>query len=86
MALKENKHLRAAVRGYEYVVRRDSAALAAKDTVVVATERQLVVAKVLGRDAENRAGLWRRKAHTRFWVAVGEAALLVGTLLLAVGR
>jgi anti-sigma-K factor RskA len=84
VVLKENKHLRTAVRGYEYVVLRDSVALSAQDTVISATERRLTVAKVLGRDAENRAAQWRRKAKKRSWQNVALAALVVLITLVSV--
>jgi hypothetical protein len=84
--LKENKRLRRDVQRYEGVVRLDSVQLLAKDTVIVATKRQLLTAKVLGKDAENRYAQKDRLAKSRFWLLVGETTLLILVTVAAVGR
>ena len=86
VVLDENRALRTA----NMARRAESAALretiVAKDSVLLATERRLLVAKVLGRDAENRYARKNRLAKSRFWIIVGETALLLGGFVLAAQR
>lgn len=84
--LRENELLRQNEQRYAGLMRLDSVAFVAKDTVIAATTRRLTTAKVLGRDAEHRAAQWKNRARARFWFIVGETALLLGGLVLAAGR
>ena len=84
VVLSENHELRTANVARRGEVGHLREALTAKDTVITATERRLIVAKVLGKDAENRAGLWRRKAKSRWWGNVALSALVVLISLVAV--
>ena len=84
VVLSENHELRTANVARRGEVGHLREALTAKDTVITATERRLIVAKVLGKDAENRAALWRRKAKTRWWGNVALSALVVLISVVAV--
>lgn len=75
LVLKENKRLRKAIGGYAYGATRDSVALAAKDTVIAATERRVNYSNALYRDADNRAAIYQKKASKRGWQNIGLAAV-----------
>jgi hypothetical protein len=82
--LKENKKLRKTVQGYQVGAVKDSIALTAKDSAILATERRVYFEGLLRKDAENRATAFKLKAHKRTWVIVALSALLLGITTLAV--
>ena len=57
-----------------------------QDSAQAQAQRQVAVQGVLYQDADTKAQVWKAKAKGRFWLLVGETALLLGGIVLAVGR
>lgn len=81
--LKENKRLRKANRALDSETRALRESGTAKDTVIATSERRMAGKDVLYQEQERQTQVWKGKAKGRFWVIVGEAAAIVGILVLA---
>ncbi|GAC1372662.1 MAG: hypothetical protein NVS3B25_07380 [Hymenobacter sp.] len=86
LVVREAQRLRAAVGAYAAGAGALHRELAAKDTVIAATTRRVVVAQALERDADGRATVWHQKARKRWYLLVAETALLLGGLVLSARR
>ena len=84
--LGENRRLRTAVAAGTGESLRLRDALVAKDTVIATADRRITGLGMLERDAQVRGAQWKAKAKSRWWLLVGETALLLGLTTLAVTR
>jgi hypothetical protein len=80
---RQQKHrsdsLEAANGGLHRTIAFQKAALRDADGIIVRKE-------ALYQDADGKARVWQAKAKSRFWLIVGETALIVGGLFVAIGR
>jgi hypothetical protein len=86
LGIAENHRLRDAVQASTSETRAVRHALAAKDSVVASVGDQLVGERMLRSHAEGEGAVWKAKAKKRWWIIVGETALVIAGVVLAGSR